>query len=112
MNAEIRQRHYGIYRGKVTHTNDPTNKHRIRATIGQLFGTAVTGWIDACVPPVATLNHSSATTSTVTDTVGDSPHNHTVTVSAHTISPTVGQTVWIMFEDGDPDFPVWIGIAP
>jgi hypothetical protein len=26
--------------------------------------------------------------------------------------PPVGAAVWVMFEEGDPNFPVWMGCAP
>ena len=32
--------------------------------------------------------------------------------SPHRIIPRKGQDIWIMFEGGDPEFPVWIGIQP
>ena len=39
-------------------------------------------WAEACVPP-----------------------------GEHTV-PDIGDTVWIMLEAGDPDYPVWIGVLP
>jgi uncharacterized protein involved in type VI secretion and phage assembly len=26
--------------------------------------------------------------------------------------PPVGATVWVMFENGDPTYPVWLGVMP
>jgi len=28
----------------------------------------------------------------------------------HRVVPRIGQNVWIMFEGGDPEFPVWMGV--
>ncbi len=27
-------------------------------------------------------------------------------------TPPVGTAVWVMFEEGDPNYPVWMGCAP
>lgn len=26
--------------------------------------------------------------------------------------PSVGDTVWIVFEEGDPQYPLWLGVEP
>ena len=26
--------------------------------------------------------------------------------------PPVGTTIWVMFEEGDPNYPIWIGCTP
>lgn len=28
----------------------------------------------------------------------------------HRLNPKIGQLVWVMFEGGDPEYPVWIGV--
>lgn len=28
------------------------------------------------------------------------------------VLPSVGATVWVMFEQGDPNYPVWLGVLP
>jgi hypothetical protein len=48
-----------------------------------------------------------ATKETVYDQVVPGPHpEHTL----HRKVPRVGQTIWVMFEAGDPDHPVWMGV--
>ena len=74
------RRFYGVYRGTVTDSKDPDNKRRIKATVPQVLGTEPTDW----AWPV-----DSSTT--------------------HPEPPKVGQGVWVIFEGGDPSFPIWSG---
>lgn len=34
------------------------------------------------------------------------------TSGGQTVLPSVGATVWVMFEGGQPDRPVWLGVLP
>jgi hypothetical protein len=74
------KRFFGIYRGTVTSSKDPKSQKRIKATIPQVLGTAPTDWMWCR---------------------DDS--------SQSAVPPSVGQGVWVMFEGGDPSFPVWVG---
>ena len=74
------RRFYGVYRGTVTDSKDPDNKRRIKATVPQVLGTEPTDW----AWPV-----DSSTT--------------------YSEPPKVGQGVWVIFEGGDPSFPIWSG---
>jgi hypothetical protein len=74
------RRFFGVYRGTVTSSKDPGNKRRITAKVPQIFGAESTDWA------------WPADSSTIYPT-----------------PPKVGQGVWIMFEGGDPSFPMWFG---
>ena len=74
------RRFFGVYRGTVTSSKDPDNKRRIKATVPQVLGTEPTDW----AWPI-----DSST--------------------AYPEPPKVGQGVWVMFEGGDPSFPIWSG---
>lgn len=71
---------YGMYRGSVFNTRDPLNKRRIKLLVPQVMGDSPTEW----AWPV----DSSAS------------HQHI---------PAIGQGVWVMFEGGDTNFPLWTG---
>jgi len=73
-------RFYGIYRGVVYDNNDPNGTGRLRLQVPQLLGTTPTEW--AWPKEEASLRLKP---------------------------PAFGQGVWIMFEGGDPHFPVWTG---
>ena len=76
--SESTRRFPGIYRGTVTSSKDPLNNRRIKMTVPQVLGEEPTDW------------------SWPMDSAG-----------AYFSPPVVGQGVWVMFEGGDPSFPVW-----
>lgn len=79
MSAEA-NRFYGVYRGTVTNNKDPLKKRRVCMTVPQVLGSQATDW--------AWGMESANTKFDV---------------------PAIGQGVWVMFEGGDPSFPIWSG---
>jgi len=75
---------YGKYRGIVTDINDPLMTGRIRARVPDVLGDIESGWALPCAP------------------CGGSGMGFFAL-------PTVGAGVWIEFEHGDPDYPIWVG---
>src|SRR5437016_944663 len=75
---------YGKYRGKVTDINDPLMIGRIRAKVPDVMGDDESGWAMPCAP------------------FGGSGMGFFAI-------PSVGAGVWIEFECGDPDYPIWSG---
>jgi uncharacterized protein involved in type VI secretion and phage assembly len=83
MNGQ-RQRFYGKYRGVVTDNRDPNNLGRIRARVQDVYGDEESGWAMPSVPYAGSR------------------------VGLYLIPPQRA-SVWIEFEHGDPDYPVWSG---
>lgn len=77
-------RHYGKYRGIVTDVTDPLEQCRIRARVESLLGDAPLGWALPAAP-----------------FAGDG--------HGQVMLPEIGSGVWIEFEAGDIDHPVWSG---
>ena len=75
---------YGKYRGVVTDNLDPLMIGRVRARVPDVMGDRESGWALPCAP-----------------FGGDKVGFFAV--------PTVGAGVWIEFEHGDPDYPIWAG---
>jgi uncharacterized protein involved in type VI secretion and phage assembly len=75
---------YGKYRGTVTDNNDPQRLGRIRAHVEGLPGREETGWAMPCAPFGGAQTGFFAV-------------------------PKVRAGVWIEFEHGDPDLPIWTG---
>jgi hypothetical protein len=69
---------FGVYRGTVVSSKDPLKKRRLKVSVPQILGDEPTDW------------------SWPTDSSG-----------AYFTPPAAGQGVWVMFEGGDPSFPVW-----
>lgn len=74
------QKFYGVYRGTVFDNRDPYGSNRLKIVIPQILGATPTEWA-----------------------WGMSDAN------VHTTAPDIGQGVLVMFEGGDPVYPIWIG---
>ncbi|GAA0274355.1 hypothetical protein GCM10009127_13570 [Alteraurantiacibacter aestuarii] len=77
------ERFWGKYRGKVMENKDPLFQGRIIARVPSISGSLL-NWALPCVPYAGK------------------------DVGFYAIPP-VGANVWIEFEGGDPDYPVWAG---
>jgi len=75
---------YGKYRGIVTDNRDPWNQGRIKARVQDIFGENDSGWALPSSPYAG-------------DGVG------------LFLIPPVDAWVWIEFEHGDPEYPIWSG---
>jgi uncharacterized protein involved in type VI secretion and phage assembly len=75
---------YGKYRGTVVNNVDPLQIGRIQAMVADVAGVVPGTWAMPCVP-AAGINTGFFTV------------------------PMVGAGVWIEFERGDPDYPIWVG---
>ncbi|MEO5577199.1 MAG: phage baseplate assembly protein V [Gaiellaceae bacterium] len=80
----VQQRYYGKFRGTVVNNVDPLQIGRIMAIVPDVSGVAPTSWAMPCVP-VAGINTGVFTV------------------------PQIGSGVWMEFEQGDPDRPIWVG---
>jgi uncharacterized protein involved in type VI secretion and phage assembly len=75
---------YGKYRGTVVNNIDPMQLGRIQAMVSDVAGLIPGTWAMPCVP-AAGINTGFFTV------------------------PMIGAGVWIEFERGDPDYPIWVG---
>lgn len=76
--------YYGKYRGVVTDNVDPLMQGRIKARVADVYGEDESGWALPAAPYAG-------------DGVG------------FFALPPVDALVWIEFEKGDPDYPIWSG---
>ncbi len=74
----------GKYRGSVVTVTDPLQLGRIQAMVPAVLGSNPTGWALPAVP-FAGAGHGLV------------------------LLPQVGDAVWIEFEQGDTNFPIWTG---
>lgn len=75
---------YGKYRGTVVNNLDPLRIGRLQASVPDVLGTTTSSWALPSLP-----------------FAGPQAGVHVV--------PPVGAGVWVEFEQGDPDFPIWTG---
>jgi Type VI secretion system/phage-baseplate injector OB domain len=77
-------RYYGKYRGTVIENIDPEQLGRVLVEVPDVLGLTPSTWAMPCVPAAGIQ-------------------------SGVFIVPPIGSGVWIEFEQGDPDYPIWTG---
>lgn len=77
-------RYYGKYRGTVVNNVDLEQRGRIQAIVPDVLGLVPSSWAMPCVP-IAGKQQGTF------------------------MVPQIGASVWIEFEQGDPDYPIWVG---
>jgi uncharacterized protein involved in type VI secretion and phage assembly len=82
--SEPQQKYYGKYRGTVLNNIDPLQIGRILVMVPDVSALLPTSWALPCVP-----------------IAGKQMGTFMV--------PQVGAGVWVEFEQGDPDYPIWTG---
>jgi uncharacterized protein involved in type VI secretion and phage assembly len=78
------QKHYGKYRGVVLNNVDPMQQGRLQVQVPDVTGLPPASWAMPCVPIAGIQTGMVAL-------------------------PIPGSGVWVEFEQGDPDHPIWTG---
>jgi uncharacterized protein involved in type VI secretion and phage assembly len=76
--------HFGLYRGTVIDNADPQQMGRLVIEIPDVNELAPSTWALPCVPLAGAQMGTY-------------------------FLPQIGASVWVQFERGDPDYPVWMG---
>lgn len=78
-------RFFGKYRATVLNNLDPQNQGRIQVQLGDRYGLFPSSWAMPCFPFAAKG------------------------MAGMVALPQIGAAVWVEFEAGDPDYPIWSG---
>ncbi|MDH4198157.1 MAG: phage baseplate assembly protein V [Candidatus Aminicenantes bacterium] len=78
------KKYLGKYSGTVINNVDPLQMGRIQAIVPDVSNVVPTSWAKPCVPLAGNQ------------------------MGAYFVPP-IGAGVWVEFEQGDPDYPVWVG---
>ena len=79
-----RSKYYGKYRGTVVNNVDPMQIGRIQVIVPDVSNVVPTSWAMPCLPGAG------------------------INTGLFTV-PQIGSGVWVEFEQGDPDRPIWVG---
>ncbi len=84
--AREQSRFFGKYRGFVADNQDPEHRARLRLTVPSVLGAQTTGWALPCLPFGGLTNQGLL------------------------LVPEVDAQVWVEFEEGNTDQPIWVGV--
>jgi hypothetical protein len=79
--------YFGKYRGTVINNIDPMQRGRLLVLVPDVVGLVPSSWAEPCTPLAG-------------------PTGPPMGVY---LVPPIGAGVWVEFEQGDPDFPIWVG---
>ena len=79
------RRFYGKFRGTVFQNFDPDGKGRILVMVPDVFGVMPSTWATPCVPFTGLAQ------------------------TGMFVLPQIGASVWVEFEHGDSNYPIWSG---
>jgi uncharacterized protein involved in type VI secretion and phage assembly len=82
--SEKKQEYYGKYRGIVINNIDPEQRGRIQVVVADVPTLLPPTWAMPCLP-VGGIQNGMFTV------------------------PPIGAGVWVEFEQGDTDYPIWVG---
>lgn len=78
------EKRYGKYRGMVLNNIDPEQRGRLLVQVPDVLGLGTSSWAMPCVPMAG------------------------IQMGTYFV-PLIGGGVWVEFEAGDPDHPIWTG---
>lgn len=78
------QRYYGKYRGLVVENIDPEQIGRVLVQVPDVLGVVPSSWAMPCVPSAGIQ-------------------------AGCFVVPPIGSQVWVEFEQGNPNYPIWTG---
>jgi uncharacterized protein involved in type VI secretion and phage assembly len=78
------KKYYGKYRGFVLDNIDPLETGRLMVQVPDVSNVLPSTWATPCLPYAGIQ-------------------------SGMYVVPEIGSTVWIEFEQGNPDYPIWVG---
>lgn len=81
------RRFYGKYRGIVINNIDPEFRARLLVQVPDVLGPVPSSWAEACTPLAGPTGPP---------------------MGAYLVPP-IGAGVWVEFEQGDPEYPIWVG---
>jgi hypothetical protein len=84
MNQDLPRKFYGKYRGTVLSNEDPKKIGRLLVQVPDVFGLAASTWAMPCVPMTSAQ-------------------------AGMFVLPTRLAGVWVEFEQGNPQYPIWVG---
>jgi hypothetical protein len=78
---------WGKYRGTVINNLDPLQRCRLQCMVPDVLSVVPSTWAEHCAPLAGPTGPP---------------------MGIHVIPP-IGAGVWVEFEHGDPDYPIWVG---
>src|SRR5262245_7732109 len=87
MNASPNKQYFGKYRGTVINNIDPEMRGRLLLLVPDVLGPLPSTWAEPCVP--------------LAGPTGPPMGSYFV--------PPIGAGIWVEFEQGDVNHPIWVG---